>query len=958
MINMSIERVERRCDDIIKAENENRLYRGLVLTNKMKVLLTSDPTTIKSAAAMDIDVGCMCDPDDLPGLAHFCEHMLVLGTKKYPQQDDYMQFLSLNGGTWNAETNLDHTSYYFDVISKKLEGALDRFAQFFLAPLFTENLTELELNSISSECEKYLADDSRRFGQLHRSSGSSDHPFSKFGVGNRETLSTIPKQKGINVRNKLLEFYEKYYSANIMSLSVLGKESLDELENMVVNLFGEVRNKDIEVSIWSEPFKDEHFRTMWYVIPIRDLRNLIISFLLPDLRQHCRSMPERYVTHLFGHQGEGSLLSALRAKGWSVFLACELDYAVRGFSIFSIGIDLTDEGIKHIEGIVLLVFQYINMLNSKGPMKWIYEEYRDIENMNFHFKGKFPPRDHVKFTARALQKFSMNVILCPQIAWRPDVIEEIMKYLTPQNVRIYIIAKEYENITDEIECWYGTKYKKVKVSKETMDMWNSPGFNDELKLPPKNEFIPTKFDIKPLTNIEKFPIILRDTPFVRLWYKQNNELLAPTAGMNFLFFSPFILTDPLSYNFAYIFVKLFHDSLNKYIYAAYLAGLQCGLGIHYFGITLFIDGYDNKQHVMLEKILDRMINFKVDRKRFEIQKEEYIRSLKNFAAEDPYKRADYYHLNLLRKPGFLQKELLDATTHLNVEGLQRFIRQLLSKVHVECFIYGNVTVKEATDIHKLIESKLTTGVPNIVPLLKQELVMPREIKLENGCHFLFEAENNVHKCSCTMVHYLTGLQSTESNMLLELLAQIIEVPCLDTLRTKEQLGYSVFCGPHKLRATQGLRISLKSDKHPQYVEKRINSFLDSMLNHISTMTEEQFKENKKTLATLCLGKLDTLSSMCNLYWNEILTQQYNFDRVNIEVAYLKTISRQQLLKFFKENVHSKDRRKLSIHLISTVSSEKSSPDIIEKTADLSTNEEVKKIDDIWSFQNSQSLYPL
>ncbi|KYN28455.1 Insulin-degrading enzyme, partial [Trachymyrmex cornetzi] len=782
--------------------------------------------------------GSMCDPDDLPGLAHLCEHMLFLGTKKYPQQNDDKIFLAQNGGWSNATTSSDYTIYNFYVIPEKLEGALDRFAQFFLAPLFTENLMELELKSINSEFENNLTADSRRCWQLQKSSASSDHPFSKFSTGNRETLSTIPKQKGINVRNKLLEFHEKYYSANIMSLSVLGKESLDELENMVVNLFCEIRNKEIEVPMVSEhPFKDEHFGTVWYIVPIKNIRNLTISFLLPDLRQHYRSKPERYVSHLLEHEGEGSLLSSLRAKGWCISLTCGLSYSVRSFSIFNIETDLTEEGIKHIEDIVLMVFQYINMLNSKGPIKWIYEEYRDIDNMDFRFKGKSSAENHVKFTARALQNYPMNEILCPHIDWRPDVIEEIMKYLKPQNVRIYILAKEYENITNEIECWYGTKYRKVKVSKETMDMWNSPGFNDELKLPPKNEFIPTTFDLKVqqtnlIKNIFRFPFILEDTSFVRLWYKQYGAFSVPTARMNFYFSSPFVFMDPLSYNSTYLFVKLFHDSLNEDIYAADLAGLESKLDIFNSGITLSLNGYNDKQRVMLEKIMDRMINFKVDPKMFEIRKEEYIRSLKDFAAEEPYEQAVSYLTALLAKQHWLNEELLEATTYLNVEGFQRFIQQLFSKVHVECLINGNVTKTEATDILKLIESKLTTGVPNIVPLLEQQLVMPREIKLENGCHFLFEAENNFHKNSCTVVYYPTGLQSTESNMLLELLVQIIKGPCYDTFRTKEQLGYSAFSDRRESNATQGLRISVISDKHPQYVEKRINLFLDSMLASI------------------------------------------------------------------------------------------------------------------------------
>ena len=98
-----------------------------------------------------------------------------------------------------------------------------------------------------------------------------------------------------------------------------------------------------------------------------------------------------------------------------------------------------------------------------------------------------------------------------------------------------------------------------------------------------------------------------------------------------------------------------------------------------------------------------------------------------------------------------------------------------------------------------------------------------------GCHFLFEAENNFHKSSCTLVYYPTGLHSTESNMLSKLIAQIIKGPCYNTLKTSEQLGYMVSSDIHRSIGTQGLQIVVQSNKHPQYIEKRINLFLDSML---------------------------------------------------------------------------------------------------------------------------------
>lgn len=71
-----------RFDNIVKSEKDKRLYRGLLLDNKMKCLLISDPTTDRSAASVDCEIGYMLDPKEFPGLAHFCEHMLFMGSEK------------------------------------------------------------------------------------------------------------------------------------------------------------------------------------------------------------------------------------------------------------------------------------------------------------------------------------------------------------------------------------------------------------------------------------------------------------------------------------------------------------------------------------------------------------------------------------------------------------------------------------------------------------------------------------------------------------------------------------------------------------------------------------------------------------------------------------------------------------------------------------------------------------
>ena len=68
--------------NIEKSKIDTRQYRGVRLSNGLKILLISDPKTDKSSAAIDVNVGSLSDPIKLQGLSHFLEHMLFLGTEK------------------------------------------------------------------------------------------------------------------------------------------------------------------------------------------------------------------------------------------------------------------------------------------------------------------------------------------------------------------------------------------------------------------------------------------------------------------------------------------------------------------------------------------------------------------------------------------------------------------------------------------------------------------------------------------------------------------------------------------------------------------------------------------------------------------------------------------------------------------------------------------------------------
>ncbi|KAF4750677.1 hypothetical protein FOZ63_018747, partial [Perkinsus olseni] len=249
-------------NDIQKPDTDYRQYRAITLPNKMQALLIHDPKTEKAAACLAVKVGSMFDPPQYQGIAHFLEHMLFLGTEKYPEEDSYNKYLAQNGGRSNAFTSDTNTVYFFTVNSGALDGALDRFSYFFKEPLFTQSATDREVQAVNSENSKNLQADVWRMMQLERELVfNKEHPSYHFATKISVHDSTYKlwlksqlyviisrvremndiifvgqKRDGLEAIKVLLVLSTQWdgYSSNIMKLAVIGTESLDELQESVL----------------------------------------------------------------------------------------------------------------------------------------------------------------------------------------------------------------------------------------------------------------------------------------------------------------------------------------------------------------------------------------------------------------------------------------------------------------------------------------------------------------------------------------------------------------------------------------------------------------------------------------------------------------------------------------------------------------------------------------------------
>ena len=602
---------------IRKSPNDDRNYRHVTLSNGLNCVLISDPTTDKAAASLDVNVGHFADPDNVPGIAHFLEHMLFLGTEDFPNENYYASFLQEHGGASNAYTSTENTNYYFDVLQDHLQEVLKVFSAFFVNPLFSPEMTARELNAVHSENGKNLLNDMWRNFQLSKSTADPDHPFSKFGTGNKETLETTPAANNINVRDVLLNFHKTWYSASIMKLCVLGRESLDDLEKMVAPLFSRVKNNNVskqKYKIGSPYTLSTNMPRRLNIVPVKDLRTIELGWPTHSTEALYRIKPAGYCSHMIGHEGPGSLFALLKKEGLADALSCGMFQNNDGFGMFAISVDATDEGMKRVEDVVNYCYQYISMFRAAGSPEWIFKESQLIADNSFRFKEKRSPSSYVSSIASNMKTYSPEDTLCGGSLYQefaPNEIKKIMDCLVPSNMRLQCTSRSYDGTTELEEKWYKTKYSNLEIAPELLKEWSNPTTCDSrLHLPQPNELIAKEFQLRctmnggnGITGIVEGPpppcVNIHETDIHTIWHKEDSEFGVPKCVVYINLMNPMAYDSPRSTVLSALYSDVVKDALNEYSYDASIAGLQYELINSTKGLQLVFFGYNDVMPTLL-----------------------------------------------------------------------------------------------------------------------------------------------------------------------------------------------------------------------------------------------------------------------------------------------------------------------------------------------------------------------
>ncbi|WP_263078955.1 insulinase family protein [Endozoicomonas sp. Mp262] len=872
---------------VIKSPADTRDYRHLTLDSGLKVLLISDPDTDKAAAAVDVGVGSYNDPDNRLGLAHFLEHMLFLGNKKYPEVDGYFQYIKANGGSANAYTADVRTNYFFDINSDKLQPALDQLAQFFVSPTLDPSYVDRERHAVDSEYQLHTREDGWRLLTALNATSNPEHPKSRFSIGNLETLNN---EDGQSLWKDLKAFYDRYYVAENIGVVVYGKESTDTLEKWGRASFkGLPAHQSPDTAIGVTPYTSKELGVRINVVPLKETRVLSLNFPMESVYPYYKKKPLGYLARLLGYEGKGSLHSLLKEQGLIDSLAAYSSDVPNEYSEFAVRMELTPKGLDKVDEISAMVFDYLDLIRREGLLKRLYDESHDIAQLGFRFQEDRSPQQTVSALAARMHYLPAENILDANYLYEqydPELIGQFLDKMTPENLRQVVIAQGLE--TDKVEPYFDTHYSVRPLNAALVKRLNTPKRQAGLTIPAPNTFIANDFEMRHKDASVKEPRHIVHKPGIDVWSMTDTSFTMPRANVRIKLTTPAASDSPESIVLLQLYRALLSRSLNEYGYPAKEAGLYYSIAAGREGMMISLAGYQDKQSTLLKDILAGVEQFNPDKQAFLQERAQLIRGLKNKAFQPPY-RLGMDALNQVIYRNYPDDEtLLKAAESVTFESLVGYVRAFFNTGHIEMLVHGNHSQQEAQALARMVEATL-------MKKAGERYSDPYNLLTDQSRVY----ELNVkHNDSVFIAYYQRPETDNHERARYALLGRLLATPFFNSLRTEQQLGYVVLAGARPVEKHPGMIFVVQSPKlDPLGLEARVDTFLKQQKDRMAKLTEEELKQYQQGLMGDLLKRDANLDERGSRFWQAINSQETfdNREKIAEEISKMTVADMQQAL---------------------------------------------------------------
>jgi len=798
----------------------------------LEAVLISDPKTTQSSASITVGVGAHMD-NGTHGLAHFCEHMLFLGSKTYPKAGSLDDHLNKHSGSNNAYTQGEKTTYYFSVNNEGIIDSLDIFSKMFAEPLFDRNYTKKEINAVNSEHEKNLDSDDWRKMQLLKSFGNPNHPHSGFSTGNLETLDNAP-----NLNEKLLNFFEKYYLASNTKLTILSNYTLDFMQSLATKYFSSIPEQKTKSTLYGKLDTKEPFlrpadlgKIAWYKKSTG--QELNIRFSIDAISPHYKSKPLAYFNYLFKYSGDNSLLAFLRKRKLATKIDSGVDDSYVSFASFGIEVELTEEGLRQVDFVTKLVFNYVNLIKSSPIDLSLFEEIQKINQLNFKFMDR--DNDYSSFTAKISSKmfdYDYTDLLYSDFTlneFNEKLIKKFMNAFNPRNAIILIGAEHNSFRSDYLkdteikhEKWYNTEYMinsldeeiLVALSLSRISFAKSENVDAEknFKLRSPNAYISNSSqlvrdcrDAKDSCELDEFdkikgdftPITLVDDINLKIFYKIDRSFNLPKINIVLKLFSADFNSNASNLLYSTIFANYLEYNLSVSQSEAIETGNSIKLQVSNDGIYLDIFAFSDLAYKILHDISNEIFKFHAD----SLIYDDIVNLTKNNLmlvrkSGKPYKKNNLFFNKMVKSNYLPYNELITAYENnlLNFHDFQGYVEAFKNEMTMTVFVYGSIDTEEVERMSQDLRSFFPkTRLKDSNYIEKHSSIsmptMHREINGLITLNLKNDAENQINHAVTN--YYQVGVRDYKNLLNLNIIDKCIGNIFYHNLRTVEQLGYIV-----------------------------------------------------------------------------------------------------------------------------------------------------------------------
>lgn len=885
------------------------------LANGLEAFLISDPKADKSAAALTVKVGSWDEPKEYPGIAHFLEHMLFLGTKKYPKESDQDSFITENGGTANAFTASSYTSYMFSVNNSAFEEGLDRFSHFFKDPLFNPSGVARELQAIDQEYAKNIENDDVRLLYVDKELGNPEHPNHAFNMGNSITLAKVSQ-------DTLIQWYHDHYSANLMRLIVYSALPMEKLKELVVADFQGVPNTNRQPApINVTSFNNNLSGQVVYIEPIMDARRLVLIWELPAKYAHMLdTQPAHILCHILGHEGEESLLAQLKREKLAESIQCDGEHLGTNSLFMFLEIGLTDEGVKHYDQVVERVFQHIANLKQKEIPRYLFDERQRMATISYQYQPRIDAFQYVMGHARwmpeePLETYPEKTFVIQQ--FDPKAIKELIEDITPQSTHIYVEAPPSLTSVapDKREKWIGAAYAIRPLDKGIIDKWTNASPNMQMSLPAPNKFIPQHLSLvtkesADTTQTTPHPKAIMNNDSGLIYFAPDQRYRVPEISWIFEIKTPRVqMGNTKDAVLADLYIKSINEALKSMSYPAVLAGLGYEIQQTNFGIRLSIHGYSENAELVFDEILKKL-HVQPSEEEFNLYKYSLTRHYQDYDKQPPLKQASELLESILYKKFSMNRQKAVKIKKITFENFNTYVSKLFDQTYVEAMIYGNMTETQAQSLIQKLKGALGK-----VPYTKGKRLRPQMILISNEKGpFYLEAETKAQG-NAAILAIENGSFSYKEKAAQQILMQAMKGPFFATLRTKQQTGYIVSSGSREIEK-QLLNVFLvQSNTHtPRDLLARFDLFIESYLQEIAQeVPESGFNLNKQTLIETIQQPPKSVSEMGRHLYTLAFEYQ-DFDWIANRIQGFQELTYSEFLTLINKFMGRQNKRRIAVLL--------------------------------------------